>query len=254
MLGAHMHFASPVNLVPHRLLDMPLGVEGVSGCGSEKRCRFVDDMGKIHKFTFYTPPTFSLTGKRWPLLLFLHGSQGGTVIGSRLAAQRFDKELKYQPGLEFAGDHFVMICPKCEWKWNGTPNEWILQLVRYFLPAKWCDTTRIFGTGLSMGGMGLWELASASDGLFTAIAPVGAYHRAERREQIADGLTNTPIFIVSSPSDKHCPIAPEVELWEELSKRGNKPTVKQHVPGGHGDLYKQAFARDTDLWEWFLDQ
>lgn len=102
--------------------------------------------------------------------------------------------------------------------------------------------------------MGCWELASASDGLFTAVAPVGAYHRPERRGQIARGLQNTPMFVVHAPTDKLCPLAPEAELWEELSRLGNKPVVKQHVPGGHSDLWKHAYAKDTELWKFFLAQ
>merc|ERR1712113_316630 len=113
---------------------------------------------------------------------------------------------------------------------------------------------RVYATGLSMGGMGCWELVSGAANLFCAVAPVGAYHRPEHREQIAEGLLNTPIFVVQSPKDTHCPLAPEAELWEELRARGNKPIIKQNVSGGHSTLWRQAYAKDTELWEWLLTQ
>lgn len=255
VMGRTLVSARPAQLVPHRLLDMPFTVDGIVGAGAEHRCRFVDSSGKIHKFIFYVPPSFKITDKqRWPLLLFLHGSQGGTVVGSRLKAKSANKELRWAPGADFASERFVMLCPKCEWKWDGKPQRWVLELVKFFQPASWCNTRRIYCTGLSMGGMGVWELCSISGGLFTAVAPVGAYHRKDFRERIARGLKNTPIYVVSSPTDKRCPMAQEVELWSELRKLGNRPVVKQNVPGGHGELWKVAYAKDTELWKWFLRQ
>ena len=105
-----------------------------------------------------------------------------------------------------------------------------------------------------MGGMGCWELATAGNDMFRAIAPVGAYHRRENRGRIAEALRNTPVFVVHSLGDRLCPLKPEAELWDELDKLGNRVVVKQHVRGGHGDLWSQAYAKDTELWKWFLAQ
>lgn len=102
-IGARMVPSSPVDLAPHRLLDVPIGINGASGCGSEHRCRFVDDNGRVHKFVMYLPPKFDSKGTRWPLLLFLHGSQGGTVIGPRLKAKSMNKDMKWAPGSDFVG-------------------------------------------------------------------------------------------------------------------------------------------------------
>eukprot|EP00931_Biecheleriopsis_adriatica_P115269 TRINITY_DN91081_c0_g1_i1.p1 TRINITY_DN91081_c0_g1~~TRINITY_DN91081_c0_g1_i1.p1 ORF type:complete len:725 (+),score=88.03 TRINITY_DN91081_c0_g1_i1:60-2234(+) len=252
--GASTLNVRPEHIRPHRLLDMPWTHRGAFGQGVEHSCRFLDDDEKLRKFTFYVPPDFKQAGRRWPLLLFLHGSQGGTLLGPRLRAREAGKELRWEPGLDFLAQHFVIVSPRCQWKWNSQPQPWVLQLLRYFLPATWCDTTQVFCTGLSMGAHGLWELASTSNGLFTAVAPVGGYHKAERREQIVKGMKDTPVFVVSAPADTHCPMAPEAELWAALAKQGRKPIVKQHVPGGHSDLFKQAYAKDTELWEWFLLQ
>lgn len=83
---------------------------------------------------------------------------------------------------------------------------------------------------------------------------MGGYHRPERREQIAHGLRDTPVFVVHAPRDRRCPLAPEAELWEAMSKLGNRVQVKQNVLGGHCELWKHAYAKDTDLWKWFLAQ
>jgi len=183
----------------------------------------------------------------------MHGSQGGTVLHSTLKSKRLNRKRPMpEPGADFASDRFVMITPKCEWKWKTLPKKWVIHLVRQFLTATWCDSSRIYATGYSMGGMGCWELASSSPGFFSAVAVVGAYHRKDRRAKLVKGLRNTPIFAVQSSRDKRCPLEPESQLWEQLTECGNQPVIKENVRVGHGSLWSEAYAKDTQLWDFLL--
>eukprot|EP00913_Durusdinium_trenchii_P013289 g12473.t1 len=59
------------------------------------------------------------------------------------------------------------------------------------------DSSKVYLTGVSMGGMGCWELTMQKPKLFAAIAPVAAYHKAYLRSQIAEALRNTPAEVSS---------------------------------------------------------
>merc|ERR1712032_595409 len=96
-------------------------------------------------------------------------------------------------------------------------------------------------------------LAATAPGLFAAIAPVAAYHRAERRKFLADALRRMPIFVVQSPNDESCSYASEEELWRELAARGNAPVLKR-VDTTHLYVNVEAYSNDTQLLEFLLSQ
>jgi len=246
--------AAPTGLVPFRLLDMPVGGPGRNshaGAGAEHACRFVDSEGAIRRFWLHLPEDF-YRNPDWPLLLFLPATIGGTLLNPRPEAhsKRWTGPSK---GCEFAAARFVMVTPECEWTWKHPPSTWVTELLAMLSLATWCDADRVYATGCSMGGMGCWEIVAGSPGLFAAAAPVAAYHKAERREQLVEAFRKMPAFVVHSPHDECCRFQPESALWKDLASSGNPPVVKRDVVGSHGSVWAEAYDKDTELWEFLLD-
>ena len=250
--GGRTTCAAPSAIRPHKLLDLPLGDEGREGAGAEHRCRFADSGGTLRCFRLYLPSAFSMVGRAWPVLLFLHGSAGGTLMAEKIG--NYTRKSASSLGMRFVASHFVTVTPECDWSWKDEPGPWVVELVEQLSAATWCDATRVYATGVSMGGMGCWEVCTAAPELFAAIAPVAAYHKAERRHMIADALTRTPIFAVHSPSDECCKFRTESRLWGELRLRGNPPTLQDNITGPHGSTWWQAYDADTLLWDFLLSQ
>lgn len=84
------------------------------------------------------------------------------------------------------------------------------------------DETRVYLTGVSMGGMGCWEVAAARADLFTAIAPIAAYHKDDMTEFLADKLRLMPIHCVTSTADETCPTEKEEVLHRRLRDNGSQ--------------------------------
>jgi len=241
---------------PSRLLDVPLKpsggpspVETVArgSRNAESECRFIDCDGQERKFFLSLPRAFAGSpGRSWPLLVFLHGAGGGTLL-------HWSKRALPTAGSDYAAEHFVVISPVCEWTWKSPPQAWVVELVAHLAAAAWCDASRISITGCSMGGMGCWELAAAAPWLFAAIAPVAAYHRADRRQVLVEALECMPIFAVHSPNDECCSFEGEQQIWQALAVRGNVPLVKQ-ARGSHLQVFAEAYGDTTDLVEFLASQ
>ena len=118
----------------------------------------------------YLPPEYGKTpGKKWPLILFLHG-----------AGERGDNlELVKIHGIPKIVEErdlpFVTLSPQCP------INHWWSE----YLPVLDCllaetiqtldvDPQQIYLTGLSMGGFGTWHMAAEYPHRFAAIAPICA--------------------------------------------------------------------------------
>lgn len=103
-----------------------------------------------------------------PLIMFLHGAgeRGSNLKGVR--TQGLPHKLD-------AGDNipFIVLAPQCpldDWWANYTHT--LITMLDYVIEHYNVDETRVYLTGLSMGGFGTWHLATEYPNRFTAIAPI----------------------------------------------------------------------------------
>jgi poly(3-hydroxybutyrate) depolymerase len=106
------------------------------------------------------------TAKKWPLLVFLHGS------GER--GDNLELLNKHgPPKLIAAGKKFeaIVVSPQVPNKniWNA---HGVKALIDDLAKKHRVDTSRIYLTGISMGGFGTWDTALAYPDTFAAIVPI----------------------------------------------------------------------------------
>ena len=112
-------------------------------------------------YFIYTPSGYTSTGPRFPLLIFLHGS-GEVGNNSLVNPKALDSLLKLGPPLMIK-----------QGKWNPkypmvvaspqTSEEWwdpikVAKFIEYVTVTYRVNPTRIYITGLSMGGSGIYDL------------------------------------------------------------------------------------------------
>ena len=106
------------------------------------------------------------SGKRWPLILFLHGAgERGSEIW---------KVAKHGPpkiASRSTNFPFIVVSPQCP---DGKfwSEDLLLALLDEVTNKYAVDGRRIYLTGLSMGGFGTWNLGLSHPERFAAIAPV----------------------------------------------------------------------------------
>lgn len=119
-------------------------------------------------YLLYLPKEYSAESKRkWPLMLFLHGAgERGTNL-ARVAAHGPPKLLAQSK----EDLPFIVVSPQCPagQRWN---TETLIALLDDISERYPVDPTRVYVTGLSMGGYGTWALANEYPQRFAAIAPI----------------------------------------------------------------------------------
>ncbi|MCB1077861.1 MAG: prolyl oligopeptidase family serine peptidase [Verrucomicrobiae bacterium] len=181
--------------------------------------------------------------KKWPLLVFLHGA------GER--GSNLDLLKKHgPPKLIEAGKKFpaIVISPQCpENSW--WPDEPVLELIDHAERTYRVDTSRIYLTGLSMGGYGTWHFASRTPDRFAAIVPICGggvpYHMRK--------LTKLPIWVFHGQKDTAVPFEESERLVKALEKAGNQQVKFTIYPEAGHDSWTAAY--DTpELWDWLFAQ
>jgi predicted peptidase len=182
--------------------------------------------------------------KKWPLIVFLHGSgERGTNVKD-VAKHGPPKIVE---GKEFPlGGRFIVVSPQCPPKvwWQVNVLNGLLDEVmeKYHV-----DKDRVYLTGLSMGGFGTWAWAAHDPQRFAAIAPMCGGGDPKQ----ADQLKSIPIWCFHGEIDKSVPIQKSEEMIEAVKQAGNKEVEFTRYPDAGHDCWTRSYA-NPDLYEWFL--
>ncbi|PAW63718.1 MAG: hypothetical protein B9S36_04205 [Verrucomicrobiia bacterium Tous-C2TDCM] len=179
--------------------------------------------------------------KRWPLVVFLHGAG---ERGDQLA----DVAKHGPPKLVAGGRKFPFIlaspqCPKDEW-WTEQP---ILDLIDSLEESHRVDASRIYLTGLSMGGYGTWHFATLAPHRFAAIAPVCGGGIPYKMRLIP----HLPVWAFHGGKDSVVVPDESIRLVEALRKSGNQGVNLTIYPEAGHDSWTEAYSNPL-LYDWFL--
>lgn len=180
----------------------------------------------------------------WPLVLFLHGAGERGADLDKLSLHGLPKELA--AGRSFP---FVAAAPQCpeesDWYWHMGDAAELLDV----LCGRFCiDRSRIYLTGISMGGFGAWELALQLPERFAALAPFCGGGMAWRAWRLA----HLPIWAFHGALDDVVPPYLTEHLVEAVRGSGNAAMLTLFPDAGH-DCWTAPFAGDA-LYDWLLAQ
>jgi predicted peptidase len=197
--------------------------------------------GEIN-YLLFLPRNYSETGSPSPMIVFLHGmGQRGNNLER---VKKFGPPAIVEKNPDFP---FVLISPQCpDGKWWDCSllKGMIDEVVRKYN----VDKTRIYLTGLSMGGYGTWDLAMNYPEYFAAVAPVcggGNIH-------LADRLKNTPVWAFHGKKDNAVPMQESAVVVDTLKKLGDEVKYTVLPEGDHEDAWVYAYG-DSGLFDWFLE-
>lgn len=184
------------------------------------------------------------TGKKWPLVIFLHGSG---ERGSDLEKVK----IHGPPKLIAAGQKIPAVvaslqCPAGElWSPHG-----VKAVTDHLIKTERIDTSRVYLTGLSMGGFGTWETAFEYPDTYAAIAPVCG--GAGVRWVTAERLKHLPAWIFHGDKDGAVPVENSHKIHDALKKIG-APVKLTIYPGVGHDSWTSTYA-NPEFWKWLFEQ
>jgi pimeloyl-ACP methyl ester carboxylesterase/prenyltransferase beta subunit len=197
------------------------------------------------KYTVYVPEGYD-GRKAFPVVMFLHGSGERGDDGVSSAQVGLGPAILNRPG----GWPVIAVFPQAKetWEAHSRDSRAAVAALDDVVKSYKTDPSRIYLTGLSMGGMGSWDLAARSKGRFAALVPVcGSAHTSS-----LINLTSIPIwgFVGDADSDPlHIGMRITIEILRSL---GNTPRYTEYRGVGHNS-WDRAYS-DPALLEWMLAQ
>jgi predicted peptidase len=224
------------------------------------------------RYRILYPENYSAS-KKYPVVLFLHGA------GER--GNDNEAQLKYVSTLfavqesrkKYPAIVIMPQCPKIDFWARILPNTssgpqdslgrfmfvseqpvgkalgLVEQLMDSIAAGRDVDTRKIYIGGLSMGGMGTFEMLWRKPGFFAAAFPICGGGDPSKVSLYAKGF---PVWIFHGDADRTVPVSHSRRMVNALRSAGAKVKYTEYPGVGHNS-WDSAFA-EPDLLKWLFDQ
>lgn len=200
-------------------------------------------------------PVQQRESEKYPLVIFLHGSG---ERGNDNAVQ-----LKYISPLFLNTANreqypCFLLAPQCPANENWNYPDWYLEprkpmstliaLIDSLIALPHIDKSRVYITGLSMGGYGTWYLLTKRPELFAAAVPIcggGDMHQAEK-------FSHVPIWNFHGAKDDAVPVEFSRSMIRALKAAGGSPRYTEYKKVGH-ESWTNAYS-EPDLLPWLFSK
>ena len=218
---------------------------------------YVNKAGERLPYRLFVPLGYD-ANRKYPLLLWLHGGDG-----------RGSDNVKQLNGGNQLGTHFwagksvqlnfpmFVLLPQCPSgdNWSdpdlNQPTKWLELTMSTLADVEKefsIDPDRIYLSGQSMGGLGVWSALQAYPGKWAAAVILSAYDNFTN----VSALASTPLWVFQGEADDSVPVLLVREMMKQLNKAHANLRYTEYRKTGH-DVWKKAFA-EPDLLAWLSSQ
>lgn len=198
------------------------------------------------KYAVFVPPQYSASpDHRWPLIVFLHGSGECGNDGIRQTAHGLPVYVSKR-ATRFP---FIVVMPQAQQSaFRGPEAAAVWAILEEVDRTYRIDHDRIYLTGLSMGGIGTWEMAILRPDIFAAIVPVCGFAPLEYLSNIKD----LPVWAFHGALDQNVSVSGSRDAIAALRKMGATPKYTEYPDLAH-ICWDRAYA-EPGLYQWLLKQ
>lgn len=203
----------------------------------------VAEKSKTYPYLAYLPSGYDKDGaKNWPLIIYLHGS---SCKGNNLERlKKYGPPFYLERGMDVDA---IVISPQCPSNKNWTAGTWFESFYQELKDKYKIDPSRVYLTGMSLGGFGTWDLASRYPEYFAAIMPLCGGGKTSMVETIKD----IPTWVFHGEIDKKVSLKRSQEMVGALQDIGSRPKFSVLKGQGHGI---QKVYSDQNIYKWLLSQ
>lgn len=243
-----MMFISHGCISLRKINDMPVGKHTDSITGNYWYAEYSKRSRLNYIVTF--PKQYEETNTKFPFILFLHSqAERGTDIN--LLVKKENGDCLAALALKDKQFSFITVSPLCP-KNYGWPflNRRLNLLLKDVTKKYRISTSKIYLTGVSMGGMGVWSLAMYHPKWFAAIAPISGIIIFPMTIMRPGAVKNIPIWAFHDRFDSTLSIKYEESKIMRVIKAGGNVKYTISETGKH-EIWKEIYAK-PDIFNWFL--
>jgi len=249
-MGCLRRFGRPILIAAASLLltgcgsiTIPLSTHRFpDGTGFSKHQLIVE--GKSQTLWVFVPRHY-YPEKKYPAVVFLHGlweawgGANGFLSGGLppVIAQREDDW------------PFVTIFPQSSGTWRGKDRERDVLAALDYAQEHWSiDSDRVILSGVSFGGLGVWQIGAKHPDRFAALVPISGFAAHDDVEKLAA----LPVWAFADVGDLIVNSNDSSEMCRQIREHGGDARMTRFFWIGHDCVDKAV--DESELVEWMLQQ
>jgi len=181
----------------------------------------------------------------YPLMLFLHGA-GERGSDPNIVKMHGPAKLCDNPEIAKSW-RFLTVSPQCKEKKTWSPLQ-LSVLIDELCASYPIDKSRVYVTGLSMGGFATWGVASVASDKVAAVAPICGWYSTSAASTI-----KAPVWAFHGEADPAVACRAGREIVEAVRMNGNTDVSFTTYPGVQHDSWTQTY-NNPELYDWFLSK
>lgn len=219
--------------------------------------------GTTYRYQIFVPASYD-PAQRWPVILFLHGA------GERGSDGYVQTQAGLAPAIRQNAARFpaIVVFPQAtaDSAWTGTLARVALTALDQTMSEYQTDPSRVYLTGLSLGGRGTWYIAYRNPKRFAAIAPLCGWvsplngrvdpvvppDSGEYFSALARQLHQVPAWIFHGEIDPVVPVDESRKAFAALQAAG-APVQYTELPGTGHNSWDPAYG-SPKFWAWLFAQ
>jgi poly(3-hydroxybutyrate) depolymerase len=224
--------------------------------------RSIELNGVLHRYVVYLPENWNRQ-QTWPFILFLHGS------GERGSEGMDQTQIGLPQAIRLHPERwpFVVVMPQVPFSHHHWTDPDMMAMAIAALDAEMKefrgDPDRVYLTGLSLGGYGVWEIAKDYPHRFAALVPVSggvfwSYQPDRWRDiyalptEYARAVGRTPTWIFHGADDPIVIPRQSLLMFEALRANGGDVRYWEYAGIKH-NVWDRAYG-EPQLPHWLLAQ
>ncbi|HXG85787.1 MAG TPA: alpha/beta fold hydrolase [Pyrinomonadaceae bacterium] len=226
----------------------------VSGAGKgtlENRSVTIDS--SVYEYQIYIPARLQ-NRENTPVIVFLHGigqrGSGGFVPSTGAGGSLVHHYFAQIPA--------IILLPQCRagsyWS-DPVMDKMVINALAQTVEEFEADEARIYLTGVSMGGYGVWHLAAEYPEKFAALVSIcggSSITNGDRFASVARKVGKTPAWLFHGADDRVVSVTESRQIVEALKANGGNIKYNEYAGVGH-NVWMNALG-EKDLMPWLLAQ
>lgn len=219
-------------------------VKAPSGIPTGFLDKVVETSSGLRRYVVYVPYDYD-PKEKWPVILFLHGAGERGDDGLAQSAVGIGQAVRFHPD-RFPAIVVMPQCPKDVW-WDSCLDHVDLALEQTLAEYN-TDRSRVYLTGLSMGGYATWIYGAMKTDTFAALMPICGGGKVED----AAALAKLPIWAFHGGADETVKPEESRKMVDAVKKAGGAVQYTEYKGVGHNSW--DAAYGDAKAIKWLLSQ
>ncbi|MDB6057709.1 MAG: phospholipase/carboxylesterase [Verrucomicrobiales bacterium] len=197
-------------------------------------------VGAKMDYLLFLPQEYEKSQKKWPVLLYLHGSG---ECGTNLNLLKRNGPTKYV--LTHPEFPFILVAPQTK---GGFDDRAVVRLLDQIVNRYRVESRQVYLTGLSMGGGATWDIAAKHPERFAAVVPVSGVGNTG----MANKLAVLPIWVFHGSRDNIISVEWSQKMVAAIKAAGG--TIKYtEFPKSHHNIWAKVYD-NPEMYQWLLAQ